>query len=449
MTTKGHAAHSAPFNHVKGYALIVLAIALFFIAFIAIDIFTSLLYTATRNTAFSKKHLQGELAAVVQQGNADVLGANTTAETARHILHPYLGFVADPEKNPNINQLGWVGPNPVGKNSEDSIRIIIFGGSVAQQLYEASHNALINKLKSDIRFAGKKIEVLNAALSGYKQPQQLEALTYLLSMGSEYNIVINLDGFNELALPYAENWKNNVAINYPRGWNFYAKKTVNNNALDAMVSLEEIRSKRKNLASFFNTDILKNNMTTLLLWNVIDRRNRVAEFEHTQVLSDALTDDAPSYQTHGPSSGATDAMNVLEKLADTWYYSSIQMAKISASNHITYLHFLQPNQYVPNSKHFTDQERKYALAGTNAADENNIHQVNAVLFNDAVTRGYPLLQDRGKKLQQQQIRFFDLTLIYQDTRATIYKDSCCHVNDEGNEMLISTIAEAIRREYTP
>ncbi len=449
MTAKKDLVRNTPLKHLKGYALALLIVAVVISAFITIDILASLLYSVTKNTVFSKKQLQDRLSAVVQTQNTDVLGANTTAETARHILHPYLGFVADPEKNPGINQLGWIGPNPVGKNSADTIRIIIFGGSVAQQLYEASADSLTNKLKSDERFADKKIEVFNAALSGYKQPQQLEALTYLLSMGSEYNIIINLDGFNELALPYAENWKNRVAINYPRGWNFYAKKTVNNTALDAMINLEEIRSKRKELASLFNTRLVKDNMTSLLVWNILDRNNRIAEYEHTQILSDALAGDAPSYQTHGPTSDATDGMTVLEKLADTWYNSSVQMARISTANHSTYLHFLQPNQYVPNSKRFTDQERKSALAGTGGIDENNIHQVNAALFNEAVINGYPMLQHLGQKLREQQIRFYDLTLIYQHTAETIYKDSCCHVNEEGNERLITAIAEIIRKEYLP
>ena len=40
---------------------------------------------------------------------------------------------------------------------------------------------------------------VNLALFGYKQPQQLTTLAYLMSIGGQFDLVLNIDGFNEVA----------------------------------------------------------------------------------------------------------------------------------------------------------------------------------------------------------------------------------------------------------
>jgi hypothetical protein len=47
--------------------------------------------------------------------------------------------------------------------------------------------------------------VVKATIGGYKQPQQLMALNWFMALGGEFDIVINLDGFNDVALPALEN----------------------------------------------------------------------------------------------------------------------------------------------------------------------------------------------------------------------------------------------------
>jgi hypothetical protein len=48
-------------------------------------------------------------------------------------------------------------------------------------------------------------------------------------------------------------------------------------------------------------------------------------------------------------------------LAEAWKNSSIQMNALSDVAGIKYYHFLQPNQYVKDSKPMTEQERKIAI----------------------------------------------------------------------------------------
>ena len=51
-----------------------------------------------------------------------------------------------------------------------------------------------------------------------KQPQQLFKLYYLDLIGLKFDIIINLDGFNELALTLSENFAINDHLIYPRNY---------------------------------------------------------------------------------------------------------------------------------------------------------------------------------------------------------------------------------------
>jgi hypothetical protein len=94
-----------------------------------------------------------------------------------------------------------------------------------------------------------------------------------------------------------------------------------------------------------------------------------------------------------------------------------------------YFHFLQPNQYVPDSKPLSREE----LDG--AFDPNHPYR-------PGVLNGYPLLSAAGRALQERGITFTDLTMLFSDCNETAYSDRCCHFNKLGNE----TIAQAIARE---
>src|SRR6185436_13391576 len=52
----------------------------------------------------------------------------------------------------------------------------------------------------DAFFSGKEIVPLCFSHEGYKQPQQLLVLAYFLSIGQPLDLVVNIDGFNEVAL---------------------------------------------------------------------------------------------------------------------------------------------------------------------------------------------------------------------------------------------------------
>ncbi|MFM7869738.1 MAG: hypothetical protein ACKPHU_36420, partial [Planctomycetaceae bacterium] len=77
---------------------------------------------------------------------------------------------------------------------------------------------------------------MRLALPGYKQPQQLMALNYVLSLGGEFDAVLNIDGFNDGALSILENARQKTSIAYPRSW--HARSLV---MTDPRISVEALR----------------------------------------------------------------------------------------------------------------------------------------------------------------------------------------------------------------
>lgn len=73
----------------------------------------------------------------------------------------------------------------------------LFGGSFSKLCY-FSLKSVLDRHSATL---GKNFIVINFATDGYKQPQQLMILNYLLALGAEFDVVINLDGFNEVSLP--------------------------------------------------------------------------------------------------------------------------------------------------------------------------------------------------------------------------------------------------------
>jgi hypothetical protein len=152
----------------------------------------------------------------------------------RPVLHPYFGFLyaARPgvaaSQNLHLNdhlflqQHGYAQKQPAccdfpapRRESNEAI-VAFFGGSVAGGIALAAqeNDKLAALLRDAPRFQGRKIRVLNFAVGGHKQPQQLMILAYYLSLGQAFDAVINIDGFNEIVFGPA-NAEKGVAVGYP------------------------------------------------------------------------------------------------------------------------------------------------------------------------------------------------------------------------------------------
>jgi hypothetical protein len=106
---------------------------------------------------------------------------------------------------------------------------------------------------------------------------------------------------------------------------------------------------------------------------------------------------------------------------------------LCVENQIRYFHFLQPNQYLAGSKPIGPDERKFV------SDKSP--------FARPVRVGYPMLRARAPQLLEAGVAFTDLTQVFADHPEPIYRDDCCHVTDEGDQIIASAIARGIGEWY--
>jgi hypothetical protein len=350
------------------------------------------------------------------------------------VLHPYLGFVGDPALDPGFTDWGFwgtLGPHPPARGP-DRLLVGIFGGSLAADLYEYGGARLKARLRESGLWAGREIVLLNTAYGGYKQPQQLMALNYALALGAQFDIVVNLDGFNDVALDASENAPQGVFPAYPRGWAMRVERFHDPALVEQVGLLAYLRGRRAGLAAGFAARPWRYSVTAGLVWTLLDRLSAARVAEARRAL-DAFRPADRRYQATGPARPATEAA-AYEELASVWERGSLQLDRLCRANGIRYFHFLQPNQYVEGSKPMGPAERRVAV---NPAQP----------YRAGVERGYPLLQAKGREIASAGVSFHDLTRVFSRIHEPLYVDDCCHVNQRGYELLADAIADAIVADH--
>ncbi len=359
----------------------------------------------------------------------------------RYVLHPFLGEVLDPvlgagEDVPDTFSESWEYGFSRSKPrrifyapAEDRILVGVFGGSVAVMLGNVGEEVIVEELGRAARFAGKEILLVNFGQGAYKQPQQLMTLNYFLAIGAHLDVVVNVDGFNEVALAPADNLKQGVFPFYPNRW-YYLGQEFDGDEHRAVGELTYLRARLEERAAAFADSPLRYVSTAKLLWRIRSRRlaQRMAAAEHAV---DAAHAAAPaSYQTRGPRRKYSSRAELTTDLADVWFRSSLQMHAMCTALGIEYYHFLQPNQYVPATKTLSSEELRTAF------DKRHPYAAGAVY-------GYPLLLEKGAELRRLGVSFHDTTRVFAEIPDTLYTDPCCHFNWRGNLLLAREISRKI------
>ena len=360
------------------------------------------------------------------------------------VLHPFVGYVRNPrayvgqQGHPEALEFGFpFGRVPIfhGPSSERVV-VAVFGGSVAVGVTRGE-NALKQALGSVRRFAGREIVVVGLASTGYKQPQQLMALNYFLALGAHFDVAINLDGFNEVALTPRQNVARGVFTFYPASWDLLV---VGMDPAQRRLAgtLTHLVDRRRNLARTFSALPLRLSMTATLIWSRWDRHlgRQIGSTEERFQLagrpgSREETDIARrDHQSKGPPRSYPGQAEMFRDVAALWRRTSLQMHALCRGLGIEYYHFLQPNQYVPGSKPLSDEELRHAF-------DRRAH------FRKFVTTGYPWLLREAAALREQGVAFHDLTSVYEQHPETLYDDPCCHPNREGYRVLARAMARII------
>lgn len=402
------------------------AINLFVLAAL-LEIGARVVYPWVRGGGFSWEDARARL-----KGNttSDAVVAGDPRATAggapQVILHPYLGYVFAPGsatvtrdgEELRYSALGFFGDEPILKPGDDEIIVAIGGGSVAAGLWHRGGDALRAALQTHPAFAGKRIRLQSFALGGYKQPQLLYALVYLLSMGAHIDVWIELDGFNEIALPLAENAPAGVPAMYPRNWQRLSQAGTSPGELAVRARLFAAQARRERWRAEIADGPWSRSAFVLACWNEIDRRS-------ADTIATLVASFAPKAE---PATTASDDTVLIESVA-IWKEASRQMARMCFANGIHYVQFIQPNQYFPGTKPLSEEEQRTAIAQGG--------------YRPPAEKGYARLVQAGEELRAEGLPIVDLTPIFKDEPRTVYRDTCCHLNELGNELLVERIAAAV------
>ena len=360
--------------------------------------------------------------------------------THSETFHPYLGWVHNPDLVPNVDCCGlelktnryglFDSSDGVHHKRPDRLIVAIAGGSVAWQMSCAGADVLRHKLQEIPAYREREIIFVRLAQSGYKQPQALFALNYYLLLGGEFDIVMNLDGYNETALPTCENLIANVALDYPQGWHARTLDIVDPRDADASFRVFEIRGLRQRLALASLESPFRVFPSYQLIWYFRENRLRSQLIEIEEDLMARGRERKRGFLHAGPHPLAKNQEEAIVESVRIWKQASLQMHRICEAHQILYVHAIQPNQYDPGSKPLSEYEKEKCYS-------------DSVEYGKIVKRAYPLLRAEGLALQTLGVRHVDLTQLFAQVTETLYVDPYCHVNQRGSELLAEALGNQV------
>ncbi|MFM7056029.1 MAG: hypothetical protein ACKO2P_03810 [Planctomycetota bacterium] len=379
--------------------------------------------------------LQGSAPAELRIQQQQIATGAMSSDGATETIHPFLGWVHNPQlavpehidgRLASTNALGFRDNGPsILKRSPDQLIIGITGGSVAWRFSWEAEARLRELLAKVPEFANRQLHLVRLALPGYKQPQQLFSLSYVLALGGEFDAIINFDGFNDGVLAVLENARQGTAIEYPRSWHARSLLITDPRQSSEAWQLLSLRAARQTRARSALQSPLRFSSLYQLIWMA---RDEAAKTQLLELAAAVVRSRRDSFVHHGPAPPPQDQS--LRAAADLWARSSQQMHDLCTAKGIRYLHCLQPSQYLQGTKTFSQFELEFCRTPG---------QPHAVLAAEI----FPLLQTRGQELAKAGVSFIDLTGLFTEHPETLYADPWCHVNATGSRLFADAIAPAL------
>lgn len=384
------------------------------------------------------------------------------SQTVGHaVVHPFLGWTnvprpwtersfllgtgIFPDRNPSrwavensrINEFGYRSAYDDYRDLGDGAYVVgLFGGSLAAQLAMAAGDHLRDSLERRFPSLKGRVVVLNLGGGGYKQPQQVNTLTEMLLLGVKLDLILNVDGFNEVVFGAWNAKKSGVHPFFPSATHYRefmalmtGRMTPERIELVAAVLREKEEAAALVKAATTSPVLRRSEAFAALAGALVTRhRQRALELERRlQDTTEVSDSELPVARLDDPCMGDGDCFNLI---ADMWAEGSRLLHGMASEHGVPYVHFLQPNQYVPGSKVLTEEEKKTAY-------------LDRSIFSKTIPLGYPLLLARGRELRKEGISFYDLTGMFRDSNETLYSDNCCHLNIVGYRRLATRIVRLL------
>jgi len=365
-------------------------------------------------------------------------------KTLNLAIHPYFGWV-ERVKRGATNNHGFRNVSAKDdccdfpfKAKENQAIVAIFGGSVAGALGIMSRgdDYFRKKLKNLPQFADKEIVFLTFASGGYRQPQQVMILTYYLLIGQKFDVIINVDGFNEIVTAFNNNNdKDNIDISLPATdiWfntgrhieRINMRSGDNRGIVLAQHVWQDVNLARSSEQCMFATCFIIRKMLQhyhrLQIENIDGEKNeKWREYTHFYLpLKHKQPENGLTFKT-------IPAM--MKKQAQIWENSARRMAQMAKNSNAQYIHMLQPTLLYVVDKKIEPRNR------LNPYDR----------YIPILKEGYPRLISKIPAMRADGINIADGTGIFDSYQGRIYSDDCCHYNMAGMQIMVDRIVDQIR-----
>ena len=367
----------------------------------------------------------------------------------KEVLHPYYGYTTDTKTrvdgclSDNISEcytrVKMNTDSVFPKRSDDKLIVGVLGGSVAVGTTNISnpkwsYKSLLGQLPE---YQGKEIIVYRLNAGGLRQPQQAMMLNYYYLLGAEFDLLISLDGFNDVAIPAYDYRSNGTHPSYPRSWAHRVTGTVSKELVDLLAEKQNLQNAHRARAGLMSNSWLKHSPISNLLWTIshINYSGDLSKVDQAVLGLNKpdLKQRDFNYEALGPDYEFTSWDNLHQYSVDLWARSSYMISSVAAANGAKYLHFLQPNQYIEGSKPIMSEAEK------------RVAFIADIGFGNLYKKIYPRIQKKIPWLRQRGIEFHDLTYLYKDIEEPLYIDNCCHVSSYGYSLMIEKIVETIHK----
>lgn len=380
-------------------------------------------HVARSGRSYSRSGLLSELEQTARSMNQAVPGGDAEEERAAspYVAHPYYGFEQLADHARLTEEARSLAPDRRG----DEWVVAIVGGSVAAMLALDGGERLRDVLLDDPRVGARGVRLLSHGRGSFKQPQQLTLVAWLFTLGIVPDVLVNLDGFNEVALS-ADNRALDVHPLYPH-WARWAHLSGAERGdergtelhfriwglqREALELVEGVRASRLAHSALYGRSQARRMYGLRAQWS-----------EALAAYQEFLAEGG---ERLGPAPPA--AQDSLETVARAWAECSVSIDALCRARGVRYLHVLQPTLHDEGSKPLTSEERAAGAA----------HPA----WVRGVREGYPLLRAHGDELRARGVEFVDASQAFATVRETLYFDAC-HVVPAGSELLAEAIAAAL------
>lgn len=349
-------------------------------------------------------------------------------KTLRFRLHPYTGFDLDTGLVVTERTVAFF-----EKDDPDRPYVIfILGGSVASIFggnVQGGAPRLIERLQADPAWEGRSIKIVRIGVPGFKQPQQLMQLAYLLSRGCDPDMVLNLDGLNELRIG-VRNATRGLQPTWPSlgHWTQATSSTPRDEiALDLLLGMRALQREVQEaahaaLARHYCYSAILGKLTLSRLTRSRSQWVRAQKaFVERRVQLDRR-ERAHAFGVLAEEEGS------LQATVRCWFESSLAMHQLCSARGIRYVHALQPTLHDEGSKTITEEEWRKGVGEKG--------------FQTTVLEGYPLLREGMAELHDLGVEALDLSLAFQDVEETVYYDNC-HFGTLGCRTLADRMADGM------